>query len=371
MGRIASTSASRRWNRAFTAAVALAACAVLLPCGGCTYSKIAVADGAATRPAAMEGEPLHVVELTVETRAETELSPFETGRRREATVPGIQRELQTACAGRFSSGSGTLPVVVRLRTDLVEENVGIGRLLANLPAAATLYTIPGHDSRKLRMGVSIQLGIGKWSDAETTAATESMLTFNPLANALFSGFLSRENGWQRKGRSPGPDSIETWGTYATDAPFSVVEYLQGPDGANPEFAKWLAVRIADAWDDLLPAEKREARNNPVARKKLEELRSHAAPGAAANREVVPVPVPAPPGGEAPLAKARVLDEGFDRTTRRGFVVFAPEDEGHLRAMEWIRGKVVPRLAGEGSKVRFLSESTVEEGVFRIEFEAVE
>lgn len=198
-----------------------------------------------------------------------------------------------------------------------------------------------------------------------------MLTFNLLSEFLCSGFLSRENGWQRKGRSGDENSIETMGAYATDAPFSVTEYLQGRDGANPGFAKWLAGCIADAWDELSPAEKREARNNPVARKKHEELHRTVPAGTEMEHEVVPVPVPAPPGKDFQMAEARVVDAGFDRMTRRGFVVFAPGDAGYSRAMEGIRKKVIPQLAGKGSMVGFLSEGTVEEGVFRIEFEVAE
>jgi hypothetical protein len=336
------------------------------------HSRIAVADGAGAGPSVAEGEPLNVVELVVETRAETDLGPYGTERGRTVTVPGIQRELQKACGGRFSSAPDALPVVVRLRAAVTEEDLGITRLLKALPAAATLGTIPGYDSRQLHLGVSVQLGIGKWSDAEIVAAAETMLSFNPLADLLFSGFLQRKNGWQRKRMEGGEDAVETMGAYAYGA-FSVTEYLQGPDGANPEFVRWLAGRIAAAWDDLPPAEKREARNNPVARKKHEELNrvAPAGTGREREREVVPVPVPAAPGNDFQVTEARVVDAGFDGTSRRGFVVFAPGDEGHLRAMERIREKVVPRLAGEGTKVRFLSESTVEEGVFRVEFKADE
>lgn len=355
------------------AAVLLAA-AWLMACTGCVHSRIVPVGGYAKNPGG-EGEVLRVLEVEVATGAETALWPLETKRTREVTLQNFQGQLQEVCPARFADRPDAIPVLVRLQCTVTEES-GTGTegayeafasVPAALPAILTLFTIPVRTGCLLRMEAFIQLGPGKWSDGVAISAKKESMTFNPLGNLLFGWMLSEKNGWQAEGDDTArPDTVETMGTK-----FSLLSHLQGAEGDNPRFVETVAALVASAWDDLTVGEKSEARRNPVARKLFAERFPFEAAGAMSDGQIVPVPVPGPLAARESATEFRVVREGFDAETRRGFVVFEAGGTDHLRALERVRMQVIPRLVGEGGIVRFLSEGMEGAGLFRIEFEKVE
>ena len=316
-----------------------------------------------------------MLELEVVTGTETELWPLETERTKEVTLENFHGQLQEVCPARFSDRPDAIPVSVRLQCTVTEE-FGTGTkgayeafasLSAALPAVLTLYTIPSRTWCLLRMEAFIQLGPGKWSDGVAISAKKETMTFNPLGNLLFGWMLSGKNGWQAEDDDTArPDMVETMGTK-----FSLLAHLQGTGGTNPRFAEMVADIVASAWDDLTAAEKSEARHNPVARKLFAERFPFEADGAMPDGQIVPVPVPGPSSARGTETEFRVVREGFDAETRRGFVVFIAGGTDHLRALERVRTQVIPRLVGKGGIVRIVSEGMEGAGLFRIEFEQVE
>lgn len=363
---------SKRSNR--RRAAVLCAMAWLAACGGCVHSRIAPVGGYAKNPGG-EGELLRVLEMEVATGAETALWPLETERNRKVTVQNFQNQLKKACPARFSDRPDAIPVLVRLQCTVTEE-FGTGTegayetfasLPAALPAILTLFTIPVRTGCLLRLEAFIQLGPGKWSDGAAISAKKESMTFNPLGNLLFGWMLTEKNGWQAEDADTArPDTVETMG-----AKHSLLAHLQGPGGVNPRFAETVAALVASAWDDLSVGEKSEARRNPVARKLFAERFPFEAGGAMSGGQIVSVPVPGPSAAGETATEFRVVREGFDAESRRGFVVFAAGGADHLRVLERVRMQVIPRLVGAGGRVRVLSEGMEGAGLFRIEFEKVE
>lgn len=350
------------------------AMAWLAACAGCVHSRIAPVEGYAKNPCG-EGELLRVLEMEVATGAETVLWPLERERTKEVVLQNFQSQLQKACPARFSDSPNATPVLVRLRCTVREEfgtgTEGAYEALASLPAAVpaalTLFTIPARSGCLLRMEAFIQLGPGKWSDGVAISAKKESLTFNPLGNLLFGWMLTEKSGWQAEDADTvHPDTVETMG-----AKFSLLAHLQGPEGANPRFAETVAALVASAWDDLSVGEKSEARGNPVARKLFAARFPFEAGGTMSGGRIVPVPVLGSSAARETATEFRVEREGFDAESRRGFVVFAAGWTDHLRVLERVRMQIIPRLAGEGGRVRVLSEGMEGTGLFRIEFEKVE
>ena len=362
---------SSRSNSRRTALCGIAA--GLLLCAGCVYSRI-VPDGGYGTHAGGEGETLRVLEMELVTDAETALGPVERNRSKESSLGTLPEQLQKVCPNRFSDRPEAIPILVRLRCTVTEE-FGVGTegpleffALASmeLPAALTLFTIPARSGCLLRLDASIQLGPGKWSDGAPVSAKKESLTFNPLGNFLFGWMLSDKNGWHmEENDAVGSDGIELAGSG-----FSLISCLEGSRGTNRRLAETIAALVADAWDDLNPGEKAEARRNPVAKKRFAELFPFEADRAGMPGGTVPVLVPAPPKKTAG-AGPQVVRKEYDPSTRRGVVVFAANGTEHLRAMEWVRTRVLPSLVGKNARVRILSEGMEGDGAFRIEFEKTE
>ena len=161
--------------------------------------------------------------------------------------------LEKTCPEWFSSGSGTVPVVVRLHADVDDVERSSPFVLLS---AASLFTAPGYSPLRFRLGASIGLGPGEWSDADSIPAREDFLIFNPVSSLAFSWFLSEEGGWRRAARLDRTSQDENR--------VSVAFYLQGGEERNDAFLRIVSSLVAKAWTDLSPAQRRKAAENPVA-----------------------------------------------------------------------------------------------------------
>ena len=365
MEKTSSESNSSWFSRPVALQIAVVALSVTLS-SGCAYTRIAL-DGITGDIPARTGEPpLHVVQCLVETHHDGVAFYQSSGDRgAERDVPGVQRTLQAADPRWFSTTADAQPVIVKIRAESGKEVMtpdDSGFWIA-IPAAATLATIPIYSPLEIRLGVSIQLGPGEWSDAEMLPGREDMVWFNPVSQLLFSWFLREKNGWQRQRDDP----MTSYGSQAEK--FSPAAYLLGGEGkakANPVFARLLAERIVDAWSDLSPPERRKAMANPMAQKKLEEL-CPVAPGSATSR-ITEVPVPAPPGALSVVSPPSVVGSNYDSQSGRGFVVFRRNGTEPIAAHLWARKQVIPDLVGKGRPIRILEETSEPNGTVRISFE---
>ena len=364
MAKTSSESNSSWFSRA-TLPIAVLVHSLVLS-SGCAYTRIALDDSTGNIPARTDDPPLHVVQCLVEKHNDG-IAFYQKSNDRitEREVPGVQAALQSAEPHWFSTASDAQPVIVKIRAEAGAEVMGHSSsgFLLTLPAAATLATIPIYSPLQIRLGVSIQLGPGEWSDAEMLPGREDTVWFNPVSQLLFSWFLSEKAGWQRQRDDP----MTSYDSQAEK--FSPAAYLQGgADGtkANPAFARLLAERIVAAWSDLSPPERRKAMANPMARKKLEELR----PFDMNADESVPtdVPVPVPPDVRPVVSPPSVVDSDYDSQSRRGFVEFRRNETEHIAALRWAREKAIPDLVGKESSIRILEEGAKPDGTVRITFE---
>ncbi len=366
MGKTSSKLNSSPFSRA-ALPIAAFALSVLLS-SGCAYTRIALDCPFGDIPA-RTGEPdLHVVRCLVETHNDGVAFYRRTdGRVTEREVPGVQAALQSVDPRWFSTAPDAQPVVVKIRAEAGAEVMGHSSsgFLLTLPAAATLATIPIYSPLQIRLGVSIQLGPGEWSDAEMLPGREDTVWFNPVSQLLFSWFLREKDGWQRQRDDP----MTSYDSQAEK--FSPAAYLSGgADGtkANPTFARLLAERIVAAWSALSPPERRKAMANPMARKRLEELRPLGANSKPPR--MVEVPVPVSPDTPAVVSPPSVADSSYDSRTRRGFVAFRRNGTEPIAALIWARERAIPNLVGKGSSIRILEESLNPDGTVRLLFEVI-
>lgn len=353
MEKTSSGSSSSRFNEA---ALRFAAVALVVPLlSGCaTYTRIAPDGEARSMPSRTEAPPLRVVQCIVESYNES--AAFQRGgtAERHRTVPGVQTVLETAAPGWFSSDRNAQPLVVKIRSEAGAPddfllNVGV------FPGAATLATIPIFSSMPIRIGVSIQLGPGEWSEAETLPGREETILFNPVSQLIFSWFLSEEKGWQRERNDP----MTAYGSRSEM--FSPAAYMQGNSG----FVRLLAERIVAAWERLPTLQRARARQNPVAWKLLEEIQPQNGYVVGPGGGEVPVPGPKRPVGPPILS-----DSGYDTSSHRGFVAFRRNGTEPVAALLWVRRVAIPALVGKGKSIRILGESTAGDESVRIEFEVL-
>ncbi len=347
MERASPRSSSKRSARPLRPASAIAASAVLL-LSGCAYSRIAVDGGVRPPPPPENGKRLEVVFLSVVTaKAGTDTWRTAAARKtKELEVPDMGPALEKTCPEWFSSGSGTVPVVVRLRADVDDVERSSPFVLLS---AASLFTVPGYSPLRFRLGASIGLGPGEWSDADSIPAREDFLIFNPVSSLAFSWFLSEEGGWRRAARLDRTSQDENR--------VSVAFYLQGGEERNDAFLRIVSSLVAKAWTDLSPAQRRKAAENPVAIKLWHERHPL---GGGDGGDDVPIPDPQP-GPNGKKGDPVVRDRTFDPESRRGTVVVDRNGTEPIRALKWIRENVLPELAGPGVPVRILDEKILPGG----------
>ena len=359
MEKTSSKSSSSHFSKL---AFCFAEIAVVVPLlSGCAYTRIVLNGEQTTMPDHADVTPLRVVQCIIETHNET------TGSRKEIVAPDVQSALEASKPLWFSTVREAQPVVVKLRTDSINSITDSGPdarfwLLEFLPAGS-LCVIPAYFRRSVHLGLSIQLGPGEWSDAWTFRGRQDTVSFNPVTALIFSWFLCEDAGWIRAENSSQKSIL----VGAFDPSLFLGE-RNDKAGANPRFADMLANMIVDAWLTLSPSERRKAKNNPVARKLFKE--SGQQDCKTGEQESIGVPVPVPSGRIASFSPPSLVDSGFDASSRRGFVVFRRNDAESVAALGWARRTVIPKLTGNGRNVRILDESTIQDGVVRIEFEAL-
>jgi len=350
------TSSGSSSNRFSEAAFRFAVIAFVVPLlSGCaTYTRIAPDGDPRNIPPRTEAPPLRVVQCIVESYNEGTAFLRGGTAERHRTVPGVQPVLETAATDWFSTNPNAQPLVVKIRSEATAPddfllNGGV------LPGAVTLATIPIFSAMPIRIGVSIQLGPGEWSEAEMRPGREETILFNPVSQLIFSWFLSEEKGWQRERNDP----MAAYGSRSEM--FSPVAYMQG----NSSFARLLAERIVAAWEDLPPLQRAKARKNPVAWKLLEEIQPRNAPIAGPGGAEVPVP-----GSKRPAGQPILSDSGYDPSSHRAFIAFRRNGTEPVAALRWAREIAIPALVGKEKNIRILGESTTGDESVRIEFEAL-
>lgn len=360
MERASSGSNSKRSNRKTRRLRAAFVAAAVPLLSGCAYSRIAVDGGVRPPPPPRNGERLEVVSCSVVTaKAGTDAWRTAAARKtREREVPGIGPALRRTDPDWFSTGAGTIPVVVRLRADVDDTERSTPFLLLS---AASLGTIPGRAPIRFRLGASIQLGPGEWSDADPVPAQEDFLAFNPVSSLAFSWFLSEEDGWRRSGRF--------YRTAQDGDRLSLSSYLQDGEERNEAFLRIVSSLVAGAWTDLSPAQRRKAARNPVAVRLWRER--HLLDGGDGGGDISVAVVGPPADANAKIGDPIVLVRTFDPESRRGAVVFDPNGTERIRALKWIRENVLPELAGSGVPVRILGEDSSGADRVEIKFGALE
>ena len=332
---------------------------------GCAYTRIALEDDQREVPARTEGPPLQVVQCVVETHNNGVRFGPATGARTERDVHGVQSALEAAEPRWFSTAPDAQPIIVKIRAEAGHEimNPSDPGFWLVLPAGATLATIPIYAPLQIRLGVSIQLGPGEWSDARMLSGREDLVVFNPASALLFSWVLREKNGWRRKRDAQGLSSQAE--------SFTPLGYLEGGNGrkvANPHFARSLAEQIVAAWTNLSPPEHRRAMGNPVARKRLESLRP--LDPTAVRGGITGVSIPVSTDLPAAVPAPKLVDSGYDPSSRRGFVEFHRNGTEPIAALRWARETAISDLIGKGKNIHILNEGAKDGDRVRIEFETI-
>ncbi len=382
MKRTSFRSNSRRFS-----SVGIAACLALAFLTGCTtYCRLATPEGTSPISNEADGPRLCVVDCLLETRRTLAVAPGEQGGTSVAHVPGIQPALQASRPEWFASDESAIPIVVKLRT-VVMSMYGFGSFggcalgVANSVAfVCTLGTVPGGWPGPIfEMDVSIQLDPGGWSDSTIVELCQESFVANALSASLLSFMHSPEKGWQRVHDDNGSVEDEDMkaneqSPFATpQGQFSLLPYLKhgdGPGGANPVFAKFIADEIVKTWTSLSSADKRSVRRNPVALKRYQEVHPETRGIATSSNTSVAVPAQAAGDASAAASAPSVASYGYVEASRRGFVEFRKNGTEHLAALRWAREEIVPKLTGKGAQIRIIAEKTLENGNSRIEFEVV-
>lgn len=356
---------------------------LLLSGSGCaSYSRITLPKAEFHAPRTADSPRFCVVDCILETDRTFAVVPGEKGGRSICSVPGIQPSLQAACPDWFSSDEDSIPIVLKLKTVVTSvygEGCVLPWLLPNIVSFCSLATIPVVNSAPFfELSIALQLDSNGWSDSETFPSKQESIGANRLTLALFPSLHAPEKGWQAEVDDVTRDEdLEASQQLAMASPhgqFSLIPFLKygdGPGGANPVFAIFLANEIVQVWEKLSPMEKHRVRSNPVAQKKYKEL--HPETDIQKKSSNIPVAIPGPISGvlRPEASPPAVKGYAYIVESRRGYVEFNRKDAEYLTALKWVRDEIIPKLTGKGAVIRICSEKTFDNGITRVDFEVLQ
>lgn len=331
---------------------------------GCaTYVRVYTPDTMNTTPKEDEDPKFCIVDCTLETLNKPTVFPGDTADT-STQVNGIQPAFQAANPEWFSNDSDAIPICVKIRAR-IGALYGFPRLCLG---GLTLDVVPALSGFDFDLSTLIQLGPGEWSDSKAVEAKREVMYVNYVSLLLCPSLTASEKGWRK---------LNDQDDYLNGEDVLLWRELKEADatgrlgGTNPYFAKILAKEIVRTWQGLSPWEKQRVKTNPVGVKLKAELYPETKSLISSSNAGVAVPM-TPLNQSGPSSDApSVVGYGYGKSTRRGYVEFRKNGVEHLAALKWARETAIPKVAGDGAVIRIVSETTLENGNSRIDFEVMQ